>query len=45
MKNEYESAEVVEIGNAETVILGHKTEEPMFDFSGGTPIDREWVEG
>jgi hypothetical protein len=41
-RNEYDSAEVVEIGNAETVILGHKTDQMGMDSTGGDPIDRIW---
>ena len=43
-RNEYESAEIVEIGDAETVILGHKVEDMAIDSSGGDPIDRLYVE-
>ena len=42
--NLYNAAEVVEIGKAEEVILGQKTEDPFLDSSGGTPIDRLYVE-
>jgi hypothetical protein len=39
-ENEYNPADAVEIGKAEDVILGVKTEEPGLDFSGNPPPDR-----
>ena len=42
-RNEYESAEVVEIGNAETVILGGKDSYGL-DSSGELPLDRLYEE-
>ena len=43
-QNEYNAAEVVEIGNAEDVILGHKTGIPDLDSSPNQPEDRLWVD-
>ena len=43
-RNEYESAEVFEIGNAETVILGRKIELMGLDSAGMEPYDRIWEE-
>ena len=43
-KNEYVSPEVIEIGNAETVILGHKDSVGL-DSTGEPPFDRQYVEG
>lgn len=43
-RNEYESAEVCEIGKAEIVILGEKSAEPWMDSSGEPPLDRLYVE-
>ena len=43
-QNEYESAEVVEIGNAETVILGGKILLAGIDSSGMDPYDRVYEE-
>ena len=37
-KNEYESAEVVEIGRAQDLILGVKDQ--IEEDNGGTPLDR-----
>lgn len=42
--NEYEFAEVVEIGQAEAVILGHKMERMELDSAGLEPYDRRWQE-
>ena len=39
-KNEYDAAEVVEIGEAEDVILGRKTWIPALDTCGNPPEDR-----
>jgi len=41
--NEYDSAEVLEIGRAEEVILGQKTSQLDLDSSGGDPMDRHYV--
>ena len=41
-KNEYESAEVCEIGNAETVILGEKLDTMEMDSAGLEPLNRQW---
>jgi len=43
-ENGYDPAEVVEIGKAEEIILGTKTEVPSLDSSGGQPIDKQFVE-
>lgn len=43
-RNEYESAEVCEIGKAETVILGEKSTKPWMDSSGEPPPDRLYEE-
>jgi hypothetical protein len=39
-KNEYDSAEVLELGTAETVILGRKTIFPDEDSTLMDPIDK-----
>jgi hypothetical protein len=39
-QNEYDAAEAVEIGNAEDVILGTKTEVPFIDSTANPPEDR-----
>lgn len=44
MQNEYNAAEAVEIGKAEDVILGVKTEIPAPDSSGTEPEDRYFLE-
>ena len=41
-ENEYNAAEAVEIGKAEDVILGVKTDMPGLDFPGNTPADRQY---
>ena len=43
-KNEYDAAEVVEIGEARAIVLGWKTAMPEFDSSGMEPIDRQYEE-
>lgn len=43
-RNEYESAEVCEIGLAEAVILGRKVETMEIDSAGLEPIDRRYEE-
>ena len=43
-KNEYDAAEVVEIGEARLVVLGVKTGLPDLDSSGMEPIDRHYEE-
>ena len=43
-KNEYDAAEVVEIGEARSVVLGGKTLVPDLDSSGMEPIDRQYEE-
>ena len=40
MQNEYNAAEAVEIGKAEDVILGEKTDIVAPDFPGNVPEDR-----
>ena len=47
-KNEYDAAEAVEIGKAEEVVLGSKSQIPALDSLGYPPDDRypHWpVEG
>ena len=39
-QNEYNAAEAVEIGKAEDVVLGTKTEIPALDSTVNTPQDR-----
>lgn len=39
-KNEYNAAEAVEIGKAEDVILGTKTDVPFIDSTANPPEDR-----
>lgn len=39
-ENEYNAAEAVEIGKAEEIILGDKSDIPTADFPGGVPADR-----
>jgi len=41
--NEYNAAEVLEIGNAEEVILGHKIGFPDLDSCGCDPMDWRYV--
>ena len=43
-KNEYDEAEVVEIGAAQTVVLGRKVTTPDIETSGMEPIDRHYEE-
>ncbi len=43
-QNEYDAAEAVEIGKAEDVILGTKTEVPSIDSTANPPEDRLYVE-
>ena len=43
-KNEYDAAEVVEIGEARSVVLGGKIGLPDLDSSGMEPIDRHYEE-
>lgn len=43
-KNEYDEAEVVEIGEAQSVVLGWKVVEPDVDSSGMEPLDRRYEE-
>jgi len=43
-KNEYDAAEVVELGAAQSVVLGEKTWVPELDSSGMEPLDRQFVE-
>ena len=42
-RNEYDEAEVVEIGKAQSVVLGHKGM-PDIDSSGMEPLDRRYEE-
>ena len=42
--NEYDAAEVVEIGEARSVVLGGKTILPDLDSSGMEPIERRFEE-
>jgi len=41
-KNEYDAAEVVEIGEAQSVVLGGKTSVPELDCAGMDPFDRQY---
>jgi hypothetical protein len=41
-QNEYNAAEAVEIGKAEDVILGVKTDIQSLDFPGNSPADRQY---
>lgn len=43
-KNEYDAAEVVEIGEAKSVVLGGKTIIPDLDSSGMEPFDVRYEE-
>jgi hypothetical protein len=43
-KNEYDAAEVVEIGEARSVVLGTKVFVPELDSSGMEPIQRRYEE-
>ena len=43
-QNEYNAAEAVEIGKAEDVILGVKTEIPALDSTANPPEDRYFQE-
>ena len=43
-QNEYNAAEAVEIGKAEDVILGTKTEIAALDSTANPPEDRLYVE-
>ena len=42
--NEYDAAEVVEIGQAQAIVLGEKTGEPDLDSSGMEPLDWRYTE-
>lgn len=42
--NEYDAAEVVELGQAQAIVLGEKTLEADLDSSGVEPIDRHYQE-
>lgn len=41
-KNEYDAAEVVELGEAQSVVLGAKILMQGLDSSGMEPYDRQW---
>jgi len=43
-QNQYDAAEVVEIGEAQSVVLGRKTTDPGVDSSGAEPFDRRYEE-
>ena len=43
-KNEYDAAEVVEIGEARAIVLGQKIWLAGLDSSGMEPIDRQYEE-
>jgi len=43
-KNEYDAAEVVEIGPARAIVLGSKILMPDLDSSGMDPMDRHYEE-
>ena len=40
--NEYDAAEVVEIGEAQSVVLSGKTDKPDLDWTGMEPLEREY---
>jgi hypothetical protein len=42
--NEYDAAEVVEIGEARSVVMGQKILLPDLDSSGMDPVDRHYEE-
>lgn len=42
--NEYDAAEVVEIGAAQAVVLGEKTPEPDLDSSLMEPLEKHYQE-
>ena len=44
MQNEYNAAEVVEIGQAQAVVLGEKFIDNTLDSSGMEPLDWRYVE-
>ena len=44
MQNEYNAAEVVEIGPAQAIVLGEKIEDHTLDSSGMEPLDWRYVE-
>jgi hypothetical protein len=43
-KNEYDAAEVVELGEARSIVLGGKILMPGLDSSGMEPFDRQYEE-
>jgi hypothetical protein len=43
-QNEYNAAEAVELGNAEDVVLGTKTDVQFIDSTANPPEDRLYVE-
>lgn len=43
-QNEYNAAEAIELGRAEDVILGTKTEVPFIDSTANPPEDRHYQE-
>ena len=43
-ENAYNAAEVMEIGNAEDIILGQKVDVASLEHTGGEPFDRLYVE-
>lgn len=43
-QNEYNAAEAVEVGKAEDVILGNKTDVPFIDSTANPPEDRLYQE-
>lgn len=43
-KNEYDAAEVIELGEARSVVQGDKVTVPDLDSSGMEPMDRQYHE-
>jgi len=43
-KNEYDAAEVVELGEVRSIVLGHKTVTPELDSTAMEPMDRQYEE-
>ncbi len=42
--NEYDAAEVVEIGEARSIVMGHKTVDPELDSTAMEPLERRYQE-
>lgn len=43
-QNEYDAAEVVELGPAGAIVLGEKISVPDLDFPGGEPMEWQYRE-